>query len=242
MLHNYRYGQDWGKLFELGSVFSKTSIDNYNEKYLLSMLSFGEEHSLYSSKSKSDKNIFKLKGDVESLLKDLSIKNWIWKYPKSENYFSFLHPGQSIGLFVEGKLLGFIGSLHPQLLQDYKVRVPVVVAELDYETLIRRQPRVVQSVTPSRFPVVWRDVALKVPETVKNEEILSLVRKSSGTILKDVYLFDVFNGETVEAGFNSQSYLLVYQSKDKTLEEVEVNQSFDKMLNQLQTKLKLEIR
>src|SRR5690606_25315809 len=102
-----------------------------------------------------------VKSNIESILTNLSIKTWQWE---ACDKLPFIHPGQAATLKVEGKIVGYLGVLHPKLAEQEKVRVPVVLAELNLDTLSKGQPRTKRTKHISKSPSVERDLAFVMPE------------------------------------------------------------------------------
>src|SRR5690606_34809709 len=117
--------------------------------------------------------VFELKTAIETLLRSLRISAFTWQTPSDRGEIPlFLHRGQYAQLIVEGKKVGFIGSLHPAILDEEKIRVPAALAELDLDTLLNGQPRPYRTESISKMPMVHRDFAFVMPKSLKVGEVV----------------------------------------------------------------------
>ncbi|MGE3386086.1 MAG: phenylalanine--tRNA ligase subunit beta, partial [Bdellovibrionales bacterium] len=136
-LHNYRYGNEIGRLFELGYVFGKAE-QGYRQTPRLSLVAWGQKQALWNQADKRSV-VYDLKGALESVLEKLNITNYQWQTLK--NVPSLFHPVQTVALFCEGRAVGIVGALHPALVESEKLRITLALAELDFDKLMRGQPR-----------------------------------------------------------------------------------------------------
>src|SRR5690606_14814031 len=134
----------------------------------------------------------------------------------ASNEASFLHPGQAAKLKVEGKIVGYLGALHPQIADEEKIKVPMVFAEINLDTLMKGQPRVVRAKHVSKNPSVERDVAFVMPQELEAGKVLAEIQKAGGQTLKSTTVFDVF---PMGDGKKSVAFRMVYQDAEKTLKD-----------------------
>ncbi|MCM2282987.1 MAG: phenylalanine--tRNA ligase subunit beta, partial [Bdellovibrionaceae bacterium] len=231
--HNSRHGNAHGRLFEIGFVFdSKRSGgaaegNSYLQEWRLALAWWGDADDLWSKSARAPQ-VLQVKTTVENLLKSLGISRYTWSQSMDERVVpDFLHPGQCASLTAEGKPVGFIGTLHPSLQDELKIRETVVLAEFNLERLMQDQPRAPKSKPISTFPAVDRDIALMMPKTVAAGEIVALMRKTAGDVLQDVRVFDVFEGASLDPGQRSVAFRLVFQDLKGTLEDAHVNELRD---------------
>ena len=152
-----------------------------------------------------------------------------------------MHPGRTANILLNGKLIGFVGQVHPQMAKDLKIPATYVF-ELNLEALMAAEKLPKQYLHISKYPAVTRDIALLVDEDVTNEEVVDLIYQKGGQYLKDVHLFDVYTGAKLPAGKKSLAYTLTYQADDTTLTEDQVNDAFARVEKHLQDVLNAEIR
>lgn len=245
---NFHYGNMQGRLFEIGSTFSVKEDGTYGEGSRLGMALWGRSQNLWN-KSLDYPIVYELKGTVETLLKSLNISSYTWVTPSdgkgsinAAEVPAFMHHGQYAQLLVEGKKVGFIGSLHPVLLDDNKIRVPAALAELDLDQLYKGQPRPYRIQSISKFPVVERDFAFVMPKALKVGDVLKDIRKAGGSLLLNVDIFDLYEGEKMEAGKKSVAIRLWLQDKDGTLQEAQIAEVTKKILESLKKNFDLSVR
>ncbi|MFZ4405422.1 MAG: phenylalanine--tRNA ligase subunit beta, partial [Pseudobdellovibrionaceae bacterium] len=234
LVQNFNYENHAGRLFELGSVV----LPDYSESSRLALVQWGRSEDLWNK----DKTplVFHVKGVIENLLKFLGISAFKWEVLKVAP--AFLHPGQSAVLVVEGQKVGFLGHLHPQLLQDNKVRESAVLCELQLDGLLKGQPRPIKVKSISKFPIVERDFSFVVKEDIAAADILADVKKTAGALLKELKVFDIYQGDKINAGYKSLSLRLKLQGTDQTLQESQINELQQKVLQALQKNFAATVR
>ena len=212
---NNNHGNNYGRLFETGFSFGKKE-DLYNQAARLGLAAWGHQVSLWQ-KSENHPVVFELKAGIEKLLTNLGISSWSWV--QEDQGPDFLHTGQRVILKCEGKLIGYVGTLNPKWKNQWKLRVDVAVGELALDVLGLNQPRVrgVQGV--SKFPCVKRDLSLLMPNDLPVSEVVKTIKKSCGSVLKGVEIFDSYQGSHLETGQRSVGFRMEYQDKMGTLDE-----------------------
>ncbi len=235
--HNSRHGLSFGKLFEIGPTFSKDS-EGYKEEWRLGLSAWGKQSNIWS---KSDGPlVLEVKSHLENLLTNFNYTSFMWK--GNVLFPEFLHPGQSAALFLEGKNIGYIGTLHPKLNEDLKIRETAVLAELNLDLFFKGQPRLRRTKTFSKFPFVDRDLALVVDKEISSGEIESAISKAGGSLLQEIHVFDVFEGGNIEPGMRSIAFRLVYQDTDGTLTDEVVNALQEKIIAAVAKKFGAQVR
>lgn len=215
---NVRHQMPRVRLFEMGLCF----IPENNELLQIRKIALAATGSLFSAqwniKSKSV-DFFDLKSDVTALL----------ALSHSEDQFSFqlekhpaLHPGRSCAIIYNQKIVGWIGECHPNVLSYFDLREPVIVCELDYDAISTRKLITYQSF--SRFPLVQRDLAIVLDEKITAEEVSALITQNSGPQLKNVQIFDIYQGKGIESGKKSIALSLTFQDPSRTLRDEEINE------------------
>jgi phenylalanyl-tRNA synthetase beta chain len=133
------------------------------------------------------------------------------------------HPGRSARVWRDGKDIGWIGHLHPRLVQALDLPGEVVAFELDVDALAaRRLPRAAEL---SRFPSVRRDLALVVPDATPWSALRDSLARSLGGLLQDVIVFDEYRGPGLETGTKSLAMGLILQEVSRTLTDSEADQA-----------------
>lgn len=242
MNYNFHAGNMAGRLFEIGNAFSIKEDGGYLENSRMAMIAWGKSENLWT-KSLETPLVFELKAMVEVLLKSLNIGSYTWVMPANKAEVpGFLHQGQFAQLLVEGKKVGFIGTLHPVLLDDNKIRVPAALAELDLDQLYKGQPRPYRIQSISKFQVVERDFAFVMPKTLKVGDVLKDIRKAGAPLLVNVDVFDLYEGEKMEADKKSVAIRIWLQDKNATLQDAQINETTGKVLESLKKNFNLSVR
>lgn len=188
--------------------------------------------------TKQEVDFFYLKGIVANLLHELGVTNESYQAVAMPN----MHPGRTAAIYAGETYLGFIGEVHPNTAKEYKLKQRVYVFELDLQKVIEL-PKAAKLYTPvSKYPSITRDIALAVSTDVTNQQIEDCIRKNGGAFLKDIKLFDVYQGEHIMAGFKSLAYTLVYSDPNATLQDEAVTKAFEKVQAKLVEEFEADIR
>lgn len=247
MQHNSRHGNTFGRLFELGFGHSVQIGGDGKKVYLqqsrLGFAYWGVPADLWKNgDSKEAPTVFSVKATVENLLRALGLRKWRWVQMISGSTPEFLHPGQAASLEVEGKVCGFIGTLHPLLAEELKIRESAAVAEFNLERLLTGQPRFPQYQAISKMPAVDRDIALVMPKELAAASVEAEIRKTAGQLLRELRIFDVFEGGTLPEGQKSVAFRMIFQAQDSTLEDEKVNEMRDKVVKAVVDKFGVSVR
>lgn len=169
-------------------------------------------------------SFFSIKADIEAMLAQA---NGIEvKFVASD--LDMLHPGQRSGIEADRILIGYVGALNPIIQKALDLEVAPFVFEMSLAGLTRS--RVPKARPLSRFPQVRRDIAVLVDDTVDYQSVLDVVRAQAPALLRDVKLFDVYQGDKVEAGKKSMALGLILQDFSRTLEDSDVEQAVAKIV------------
>ncbi|QCQ03918.1 phenylalanine--tRNA ligase subunit beta [Ligilactobacillus animalis] len=188
--------------------------------------------------TKQEVDFFYLKGIVANLLHELGVTNESYQAVAMPD----MHPGRTAAIYAGETYLGFIGEVHPNTAREYKLKQRVYVFELDLQKVIEL-PKAAKLYTPvSKYPSITRDIALAVSTDVTNQQIEDCIRKNGGAFLKDIKLFDVYQGEHIMAGFKSLAYTLVYSDPNATLQDEAVTKAFEKVQAKLVEEFEADIR
>lgn len=229
-------------LYEIGSVFlseeekvKKLPIEN--EKCAAVFTGVFDQHSWKNEQIKTD--FYVVKGVLEGLFELLGLQDVI-SYHSAQHYEE-LHPGRTAEIFLEDKKIGFIGELHPAFENALDLN-ETYVFEIDLEACIQHEvePTTYQSLP--RFPAITRDIALVVDDAVTGQALLDVIYSSGGELLKEAHLFDVYQGEHLEAGKKSMAYTIKYYDPNRTLTEKEVVKVHEHVLENLKEQLGAVLR
>jgi phenylalanyl-tRNA synthetase beta chain len=211
------------KLFELGKVYLSSGFPGERklpqEKWVLGAISTGKKEKTWAY-GEENYDFFFLKGVAENIFSSLGLGDV--SFVKSENNPS-LHPGRCARIIVGGKKVGFIGEVHPLVLEKYGIEQRAAVFSLYLDELIGLVSEAVRYQPVPRFPAVTRDLAIVVPEAVEAGQVLGVIKDTGKTLLKNISLFDVYRGQQIREGYKSLAFSLTWQAEDRTLTDEEVN-------------------
>ncbi|MFO7152876.1 MAG: phenylalanine--tRNA ligase subunit beta [Bacillota bacterium] len=219
---NLNQKQERIRIFEVGKVFLPKALpltELPNERKVLGLALCDEKQDFYH-----------LKEAVEVLFSKLKIKNYRFE---PDLHFA-LHPGRTARISVDGQVLGHMGEIHPDVMENYDIQDErIYVAELDLELLIDRAAKEIKYQPLPKFPAAERDVALVVKEDVAAGSIMEAMEELGGELLEKVELFDIYRGEQIPKGCKSLAFSLTYRAKDRTLTDEEINEMHAKIVQEV---------
>jgi phenylalanyl-tRNA synthetase beta chain len=180
---------------------------------------------------------FDVKGDVEALLAATGARAEFIFEPRA---LSCLHPGRAARLLRGSRPVGWLGELHPSLVAALEFTYPPVLFELDVEPGLAVERPAYREV--SRLPLVRRDLAVVVDETVTLSSLTERVTFTASSLLRDLRVFDVYRGPGVEAGRKSVALGLIFQDISRTLTENDVAGLMAAVVADLRVSLNAKIR
>lgn len=226
---NFRF-YDEVKIFELTKVFQKGAVEPYEEWRLAGLI---------SHKDKKAHSFLELKGAVEKMFEAFGL--WDLEFHDLKQN-SWLLSGRSAEIKINDESLGLIGEINPALTQKYNEGYPAVVFEMDLAKIVKSVQEELEYEPLAKFPAVVRDISLLVNAETRVSEILNIINDSENKILRDVDLFDIYEGEKIGANKKSLSFHLIFQAPDHTLTTEEIGKSLEKIISNLKSKLEAEIR
>lgn len=235
-LFNLNRKQERIRLFETGLCFIENSLGEIQQIERIGGLITGPLSSEQWALSSKLVDFYDLKGDIENLISASSDREI--SFLKAE--MTSLHPGQSAFILLNGKNIGKIGRLSPILEKKLEFINPVFLFELDLQAV--QAIKLPRFEVPSKFPAIRRDIAIVVKEQVPFEDIQVKIRESSGSLLHQVQLFDIYRGEGIDSGEKSIALGLIFQDKARTLVDNEVDQIIEKILNNLKESFNATLR
>lgn len=239
VLYNQNRQQNRVRLFETGLRFVPDANAEFGirQEFVLAGVITGTAKSESWTGKAENVDFFDLKGDLESILSLTEVGNRVKFVAKAH---SALHPGQSASIELDGKEIGFIGTIHPLIAQKLGLNGKAVVFEILWDAIANR--RVVQAKEISKFPANRRDLALVVADNVPAGDIIEACKQAGGEKLTQVNLFDVYQGIGVTSGHKSLAISLTIQDNEKTLEDDEINAVISAVLNEVKQRFNAELR
>ncbi|MDT8407446.1 MAG: phenylalanine--tRNA ligase subunit beta [Methylococcales bacterium] len=223
------------RLFESGMCFIQQT-DTVLQRQAIAGLAMGADVPEQWAVSSQPVDFYRIKGDVEQLL---ALTGHRYHFEPAQH--PALHPGQSALISkCTGEVIGWVGALHPELQKKFELDAPVFLFELDQALLLNRALPKFDSL--SRFPSVRRDLAILVADAVTVREVIDCVHNSVADTLKDVWVFDVYQGDGVPEGKKSIALAMQMQAHDRTLAESEIDAIFKQVLADLNAQLAAKLR
>ena len=236
VLHNLNRQQNRVRLFESGLRFVGQLAELRQESMLAGVIT-GNRLTESWSHGRESVDFYDLKGDVEALLAAAGDAE-AFRFVAGEH--PALHPGQCARIEREGRTVGYMGAIHPQLAAELGIEQPLFLFELQLASLAEGKLPVFSEL--SRFPEVRRDLALLVDRDTPAEELLSCIRESAGDYLTDLKLFDVYQGKGIDPLRKSLAVGLTWQHPSRTLNDDEVSAATQTILTSLGERFNATLR
>jgi phenylalanyl-tRNA synthetase beta chain len=174
-------------------------------------------------------DFFDGKGAIASLMEAMGIERWRVRAAERP----WLQPGRSAEVLVGGDVVGWLGEVHPRVLDSYEAAGPVTVFELFAPPIIKAAREVHAFQDIPRVPAIKVDMALVVAEDVTAERVEQAITSAGGKLLESVRLFDVYRGKGVADGKKSLAFSLTYRAEDRTLTDEEVADAHAKVVRKV---------
>ena len=220
-----------GRLFELAKVYNPKNLpleELPTENEMLSIVMFGE-----------NEDFFTLKGVVEGILSNFCANRKV-QFIRSNQ--KFLHPTRCADIVVDGETIGYIGQIHPNIIEKLDADKPVFGAEISYSKLSNKFNEKIVAKAISKFPIVERDLAIIIDNAVDCASIEEIIKKAGGKYLESVKLFDIYQGAQIGEGKKSMAFNLIFVAEDRTLNVEEVDNMIKKILKSLSFQLGSQLR
>ncbi len=219
---NYNRRNKNVKLYELATIYLPkalpvTELPNERVQFTLGMYGEGD--------------FFTMKGVVEEILTKLGITGKVNYEPKAGK--NYLHPGRQANILYNGTVLGYLGEVHPEVCDNYQIGEKTYVAVLDMPVVMELANFEIKYQGIAKFPAVTRDISMVMPKEILVGAVEEVIAKKGGKLLEEYRLFDIYEGAQIKEGFKSVAYSITFRSKEKTLEDKEVNEIMDKILKAL---------
>ena len=234
--HNLNRQQDRVRLFESGLRFVG-QLEGLKQEPMLSGVVCGSRLPEGWAQGRDTVDFFDVKADVEAVL----------GFGGALDAFSFvpgkhpaLHPGQTARIERDGREVGYVGAIHPELSKTLGLDRPVFVFELVLAEVAQgKMPKFCEL---SRFPEVRRDLALLADQEVAASAVLDVIRENAGEWLTELRLFDVYQGKGIDPHRKSLAVGLTWQHPSRTLNDDEVNSTTQNILTSLEQRLNATLR
>ena len=227
---NYNRRNKDVRLYELGNVYLPKSLP---------LTELPEERMHFTLGMYGAGDFFDMKGVCEEFFEKIGMKERVSYDPKAGK--TYLHPGRQANMCYGGKVIGYLGEVHPAVADNYGIGDKAYIAVIDILAVLEFAGFAHKFTGIAKYPAVTRDLSLVVPKEVLAGQIEEVLEQRGGKILESYELFDIYEGSQIKDGYKSMAYSVVFRNHDKTLEESEINAVMKKILNGL-TGLGIELR
>ncbi len=235
LMNIYTYNKSRGindiHIFEMGNGFYKENGE-YKEEMRLAALISGE----YKNQFTTFKfNFYDIKGILEDLLDYLGYRD---RYSLVVNELpKELHPYQSANIILDGKEIGIIGKINPSFNKD-----DIYVLEISVQKLLESKCKGISVLEISKYPTILKDVAFIVSKDVKSSEIVKEIKRFGGKLLRDITIFDSYEGSNIDSSKKSLAFKLTFNDFNKTLTDDEVMEIFARIIDGVTKKFDCLVR
>ena len=219
---NYNRRNKDVRLYELGNIYLPKSLP---------VTELPDERTMFTLGMYGKGDFFDMKGVCEEFFEKIGMKKKVTYDPNSGK--PFLHPGRQANMIYEGKVVGYLGEVHPAVADNYSIGEKAYIAVIDILDVLEFAGFNHKYTGIAKYPAVTRDLSLVVPHAVLAGQIEEIFDQRGGNILESYQLFDIYEGAQIEKGFKSMAYSLVFRAYDKTLGENEISAAMKKIMNGL---------
>ncbi len=219
---NYNRRNKNVRLYEMANIYLPKSLP---------LTELPDERMQFVLGAYGDMDFFVMKGVVEEFFDKAGMNKKVHYDPQAGK--TYLHPGRQANIIYDGTVIGYLGQVHPDVADNYKIGDSAYIAVLDmpslmdYTTFDRKYEGI------ARYPAVSRDISMVVPKNILVGQIEDMIAQRGGKILESYHLFDIYEGAQILAGYKSVAYSITFRAKDHTLEDKEVNAVMEKILHGL---------
>ena len=219
------------KIFELGKIFRKVG-KKFEEKKMITAAVNSEA-------------FYQLKGVIDLLLNKLGISNiWYDDYQPTpeESEISIWETKRCAEIKVDQEEIGFLGEISSKILENLNIKNKVTIFDIDFEKLSKLASEEHEYRPISKYPAAIRDLAILVPRETRVEEVLNKIETAGGLLLRDIDLFDIYEGEELPEGKKNLAFHIIYQAQDRTLTSQEIDEIQNKIIQVLEKEKEWEVR
>lgn len=224
------------RLFELGRCFAKTRetmpVPGYTQPQRVAALAWGGAAPEQWGQVSRRVDFYDLKRDVEILT--------LGRAEFRKGVHPALHPGRSAEILIADRVVGFLGELHPALVQKYDLQAAPIVFELELDSVL--EAKVPAFTDLPRHQASLRDLALVLDNRVSTQELLGVLSTARADIVRSVSIFDVYTGKGIESHQKSVALRVVLQHAERTLEDTEIDGAMQALVSAAEQKLDARLR
>ena len=219
---NYNRRNKNVKLYELANIYLPKTLP---------LTELPDERMQFTLGMYGEGDFFTMKGVVEEFFDKVGMHKKAHYNPNAGK--TFLHPGRQAEIVYDGQVVGYMGEIHPQVADNYKIGERTYVAVLDMPTVTELTTFDRKYTGIAKFPAVTRDISMVMKKEILAGDIEDMIEQRGGKILESYQLFDIYEGSQIAEGYKSVAYSITFRAKDHTLEEKEVGAVMEKILHGL---------
>jgi phenylalanyl-tRNA synthetase beta chain len=236
MLYNLHRQQTRIRLFETGLCFRKHNKKLQQSLFLGGVVT-GDVYAMQWGITKRETDFFDVKGDLQNLLKLTGFEHEI---SLTKEPHPALHPGHCAKIRYNQQTIGYLGELHPQIKQQLDINTAIYLFEIELTNI---QNILIRKFTPiSKFPMIFRDIAIIIDENIPIQQVREKIFEISNKLLRNVQIFDIYQGKGIEKGKKSVALNLIFQDNLRTLKDKEVDDFIEQIVQMLKQQFKAQLR
>ncbi len=226
-------------IFEIARTYRDSGEELPQETLKLGILLSGEMQVKGWLEEGRDSDIYDIKGILEGLARVFYGES---DFIVTEKEYGFFHPRMSADIIINGKKTGIMGRVHPGVIEELELGQDAYYAEIDLDVFNGNIKDARHYRKISSFPSIDIDLAIVVDRKIKNSEIINTIKDNGSGLLKDIRLFDIYEGEQIEKGKKSMAYSLSFRAEDRTLKDKEIEIITNRIIEGLEKDLNASLR
>ena len=218
------------KLYEMAKIYLPKSLP---------LTEYADERVQFTLGFYGEGDFFTMKGVVEEFLERAGMHDIVDYDPNAGK--NFLHPGRQANIIYQGKVIGYMGEVHPEVCENYDLKTRAYIAALDMPVITEMATFDRHFKGIAKHPAVNRDISMVVKKDILVGQIEKVIREKGGHHLESYHLFDIYEGSQIKPGYKSVAYSITFRANDRTLEEKDITAAMDKIIAGLED-LGIELR
>ncbi|HLP63647.1 phenylalanine--tRNA ligase subunit beta [Flavobacterium sp.] len=224
------------KLFEFGKSYHKLLSGNTEKKHLTLFLSGNRSGESWTNTAVKPTDFFLFKGYINAILTRLGLTKTVSKPVESDVF------AEGIAIASGNDTLVEFGIIKKSILKEFDIKQEVLFADFNWDLVLKLISLKIKFQDIPKYPEVRRDLALLVDEKVSFESIYNIANQTEKSLLKEVNLFDVYQGKNLPEGKKSYAVSFVIQDATKTLTDAQIDKTIGKIKQNLETELGASLR
>lgn len=219
---NYNRRNKSARLYELGNIYLPKALP---------VTELPDERMMFTLGMYGEGDFFDMKGVVEEFFEKVGMK----KKPEynPDNKKPYLHPGRQADVIYNGEIIGYLGEVHPEVLDNYEIGEKAYLAVIDIKKVTEHATFDRKYQNLAKYPAVTRDLSMVMGKNILVGDVEKVFEKRGGKLLESMTLFDIYEGAQIKLGYKSVAYSLTFRAKDRTLEDKDITPIMEKILADL---------